>query len=76
MKNKEYKNQNYELHKKQRKTWGINPIERVVHSKKGQTRITKKELNDMVNEELYDMTTDDYLESYSGDGVNDFSNSI
>ena len=56
MKTKEYKNENYHLHKKQRKTWKMNPVERVVDNKQVISKLSSKEILEMI---------DDYVSWYN-----------
>ena len=57
MKRKTYKNKNYELHKKQRKTWPISPVQKVV-PRKSKDVGSNKEIRQAIED--YSGMNDDY----------------
>lgn len=73
MKKTRYKNDNYELHKKQRKTWEINPKSRVVpNADKG---LSKKEIAQLI-EESEQINNDMYFSSEYSNGLEDYNEEI
>ena len=54
MKQSKYKNSNYEAHKKVRKTWNVNPVERVVPHKTddvGSNKAIRQAIEDWTEEQ-------------------------
>ena len=61
MKQAKYKNSNYEAHKKVRKTWNVNPVERVVSHKTDDIGSNKA-----IREAIEDWTEEQEEEYWSG----------
>lgn len=60
------KNHTFELHKRIRRTWNINPTEQVVLSKKEYDRNTsKKEVARIIDAELDEEYADEYVPFYN-----------
>ena len=60
MKQAKYKNSNYEAHKKVRKTWNVNPVERVVpHKTEVGAKLNNKQLLEMI-EDCYGEVEEDF----------------